>query len=368
MGAGKTTLGCHAWPSSIGRQFFDLDQEIEQSRAGARSPTLRARRRGGFRVIEAERDAENAQARAARGDRARRRGDRDAGDPRRAPRARADRARRGRGRRRPGSASRGSARPLASDAEQFRALYERRRGLYEEAADARARDARRRRPRRARRSGSAGARAEGDALLADRAGARAPPARARRTTSRCARRPSPRPQRLWSELGIGRDGTIVGYGGGTTTDLAGFVAATYMRGVRWIACRRRSSARSTPGSAARRRSTCREGKNLVGAFHYPGRVVIDPALLATLPEEERRNGMAEVVKTGLLAGRRRLGAPGGGDDPRLRRLQGGCLPRGSLRAERPPRDPQPRPHLRRMRSRRPRYYAAPPRRGRRARV
>ena len=45
-----------------------------------------------------------------------------------------------------------------------------------------------------------------------------------------------------------------------------------------------------------------EAKNLVGAFHWPVRTVIDPALLATLPEEERLNGMAEVVKTGLLAG------------------------------------------------------------------
>ena len=45
-----------------------------------------------------------------------------------------------------------------------------------------------------------------------------------------------------------------------------------------------------------------EGKNLVGAFHWPARTLIDPALLATLPERERKNGMAEVVKTGLLAG------------------------------------------------------------------
>jgi 3-dehydroquinate synthetase len=45
-----------------------------------------------------------------------------------------------------------------------------------------------------------------------------------------------------------------------------------------------------------------EGKNLVGAFHWPARVVIDPAVLETLPERERREGMAEVVKTGLLAG------------------------------------------------------------------
>jgi 3-dehydroquinate synthetase len=54
-----------------------------------------------------------------------------------------------------------------------------------------------------------------------------------------------------------------------------------------------------------------EGKNLVGAFHYPDRVLIDPALLATLPEAERRSGMSEVVKTGLLAGRRLWDLPEG---------------------------------------------------------
>ena len=51
-----------------------------------------------------------------------------------------------------------------------------------------------------------------------------------------------------------------------------------------------------------------EGKNLVGAFHWPTATVIDTTLLETLPEEERRNGLAEVVKTGLLAGRAALGA------------------------------------------------------------
>ena len=52
-----------------------------------------------------------------------------------------------------------------------------------------------------------------------------------------------------------------------------------------------------------------EAKNLVGAFHWPARTVIDPALLETLPEAERPNGMAEVVKTGLLAGERSGSCP-----------------------------------------------------------
>ena len=65
-----------------------------------------------------------------------------------------------------------------------------------------------------------------------------------------------------------------------------------------------------------------EGKNLAGAFHFPRAVVIDPRLLATLPERERRAGMAEVVKTGLLAGQEVWTLAETGDDPRLRRLQG----------------------------------------------
>lgn len=109
--------------------------------------------------------------------------------------------------------------------------------------------------------------------------------------------------RIWSELRLGRDGTIVAYGGGTTTDLAGFVAATYMRGVRWIALPTTLVGQVDAAIGGKTAVDLPQGKNLVGAFHYPDRVVIDPQELSTLPEEERRNGMAEVVKTGLLAGR-----------------------------------------------------------------
>jgi 3-dehydroquinate synthetase/shikimate kinase len=109
--------------------------------------------------------------------------------------------------------------------------------------------------------------------------------------------------RVWSELRLGRDGTIVAYGGGTTTDLAGFVAATYMRGVRWIALPTTLVGQVDAAIGGKTAIDLPQGKNLVGAFHYPERVVIDPRELETLPEEERRNGMAEVVKTGLLAGR-----------------------------------------------------------------
>ena len=108
--------------------------------------------------------------------------------------------------------------------------------------------------------------------------------------------------RIWSELRIGRDGTIVAFGGGTTTDVAGFVAATYMRGVPWKALPTTLVGQVDAAIGGKTAVDIPEGKNLVGAFHYPEEVVIDSGVLTTLPEEERRNGMAEVVKTGLLAG------------------------------------------------------------------
>ena len=78
-------------------------------------------------------------------------------------------------------------------------------------------------------------------------------------------------QRLWTELGISRDGTIVGFGGGTTTDLAGFVAATYMQGVRWIAAPTTLVGQVDAGIGGKTAVDLREGKNLAGAFHYPER-------------------------------------------------------------------------------------------------
>ena len=93
-------------------------------------------------------------------------------------------------------------------------------------------------------------------------------------------------------------------GGGTTTDLAGFAAATYMRGIDWVAVPTSLVGQVDAAIGGKTAIDLPEAKNLVGAFHWPARTVIDPALLATLPEDERRNGLAEVVKTGLLAGER----------------------------------------------------------------
>jgi shikimate kinase / 3-dehydroquinate synthase len=109
-------------------------------------------------------------------------------------------------------------------------------------------------------------------------------------------------QRLWNELEIGRDGWIVAIGGGATTDLAGFVAATFLRGVCWTAVPTTLVGMVDAAIGGKTGINTKDGKNLVGAFHFPQHVWIDPAWLVTLPAEERRAGMAEVVKTGLLAG------------------------------------------------------------------
>jgi len=109
-------------------------------------------------------------------------------------------------------------------------------------------------------------------------------------------------QRLVEELRLSRDGTIVAFGGGSTTDVAGFVAATYLRGVPWIAVPTTLTGMVDAAIGGKTGINTSEGKNLAGAFHFPQAVVTDPDYLGTLPDEERRAGMAEVVKTGLLSG------------------------------------------------------------------
>jgi shikimate kinase/3-dehydroquinate synthase len=110
-------------------------------------------------------------------------------------------------------------------------------------------------------------------------------------------------ERVWDELELDRGGTIVALGGGATTDLAGFVAATYLRGVPWIAAPTTLVAQVDAAIGGKTAINLAKGKNLAGAFHYPRRVVADPDVLRTLSEAEWRAGMAEVVKTGLLCGR-----------------------------------------------------------------
>jgi shikimate kinase/3-dehydroquinate synthase len=108
--------------------------------------------------------------------------------------------------------------------------------------------------------------------------------------------------RLWSELTLDRSGTVVALGGGAVTDTAGFAAATYLRGVAWVAVPTTLVGQVDAAIGGKTAVDLPQGKNLAGAFHWPARVVIDEGLLMTLPERERRQGLAELVKTRLLAG------------------------------------------------------------------
>ena len=107
--------------------------------------------------------------------------------------------------------------------------------------------------------------------------------------------------RLWQDLRLDRTGTIAALGGGCTTDAAGFAAATYLRGVAWTPVPTSLVAQVDAAIGGKTAIDLPQGKNLVGAFHWPGRTVVDTALLDTLPEPQRLEGMAEVVKAGLLA-------------------------------------------------------------------
>jgi shikimate kinase/3-dehydroquinate synthase len=109
-------------------------------------------------------------------------------------------------------------------------------------------------------------------------------------------------ERLWSSLRLDRSGMVVALGGGSTCDLAGFVAATYLRGIDWVPIPTTLVGQVDAAIGGKVGIDLPEGKNLVGAFHWPARTIVDPELLATLPPDELANGHAEVVKTGLLAG------------------------------------------------------------------
>jgi 3-dehydroquinate synthetase/shikimate kinase len=322
MGAGKSTIGEKA-AQRIGRPFVDLDREIE-ARAGDSIPVIfESWGEAAFREIEEEAALETLSSRepkvVALGG-----GALGSEVTSRLLRERATTVfvevdletawRR----------SQGSDRPLARDEDAFRRLYEERLPGYEQAADAVVRDA----DDIVLAAGGVhvhvgslellGELLPGDgpaALVADAHvggiyGADAQLALGRRLASTHT---VPRgeeaktvqvSERLWRELRLDRGGTVVALGGGTTGDVTGFTAATYLRGVAWAAVPTTLLAQVDAAIGGKTAIDLPEGKNLVGAFHWPVRTVIDPAVLETLPEPERRNGLAEVVKTGLLAGER----------------------------------------------------------------
>jgi 3-dehydroquinate synthetase/shikimate kinase len=100
--------------------------------------------------------------------------------------------------------------------------------------------------------------------------------------------------------GLERGGTIVAVGGGVTGDVAGFVAATYMRGVAWVNVPTTVLAMADAGLGGKVGVDLPEGKNLVGAFHPPRLMAADFHTLATLPPVEVRCGLAEIVKAGVI--------------------------------------------------------------------
>ncbi len=104
-----------------------------------------------------------------------------------------------------------------------------------------------------------------------------------------------------AERQLSRDGHLVAIGGGVLTDLAGFAAAIYLRGIPWVSAPSTLLAQVDAGLGGKTGANLRAGKNLIGAFHQPRLVIADTSLLATLPERERWSGLAEVVKTALLA-------------------------------------------------------------------
>lgn len=101
--------------------------------------------------------------------------------------------------------------------------------------------------------------------------------------------------------GAGRDTTIVALGGGVVGDLAGFVAATFMRGIPVVQVPTTLLAMVDASIGGKTGVDTPHGKNLVGAFHPPAAVVADVELLGTLPPRELRAGLAEVVKHALIA-------------------------------------------------------------------
>jgi 3-dehydroquinate synthase len=97
-----------------------------------------------------------------------------------------------------------------------------------------------------------------------------------------------------------RGGTILALGGGVAGDVAGFVAATYMRGVAWVNAPTTVLAMADAALGGKVGVDLPAGKNLVGAFHPPRLVAADFGTLATLPEVEVRCGLAEIIKSGII--------------------------------------------------------------------
>jgi 3-dehydroquinate synthetase/shikimate kinase len=310
MGAGKSTVGAEV-ARRLGRPFVDLDAEIERTE-GRISEIFEQRGESAFRHLEArhlEEARRGSPSVIAVGGGAVERPEQLVGGFVVHLEVDVDTA---------WERTRGSDRPLARDQTEFRRRFELRAPLYAEVSHAAARDA------DDVVLAAAGIHVEPGALgqlerfldepaalvtepvVAGIHGADAqiafPFEETHELPSGEAAKQLASVERLWRSLRLGRDGTIVALGGGALTDAAGFAASAYLRGVPWLPVPTTLTAQVDAAIGGKTGVDLPEGKNLVGAFHWPPRTVIDPALLATLPERERKNGLAEVVKTGLLAG------------------------------------------------------------------
>jgi len=110
-------------------------------------------------------------------------------------------------------------------------------------------------------------------------------------------------QEMWRGFlrgGLDRKSTVVALGGGVTGDMAGFAAATFMRGCGWVGVPTTLLSMVDSSLGGKTGIDLPEGKNLVGAFHPPSLVLADPDALASLPDAELRSGLAEVVKHGII--------------------------------------------------------------------
>ena len=111
-------------------------------------------------------------------------------------------------------------------------------------------------------------------------------------------------ERVWRKCaaaGLAREDAIIGFGGGATTDLAGFAAATWLRGISWYAIPTSLAGMVDAAIGGKSGVNAATGKNLIGAFYSPAKVLIDPTFLNKLPARDLSAGMAEVIKCGFIA-------------------------------------------------------------------